>query len=56
MSTKEKMIKESVEAFVSSILDGDQESATAAFNQAMGEKLTDKMDSMKIEIANTLAK
>lgn len=54
MSTKE--IKESVQEVISAVLDGDDATATVAFNQAMGEKLTDKMDAMKIEIANTLAK
>lgn len=48
--------KESVEAFVSAILDGDEETATSAFNQAMGEKLTHSIDAMKIEIASTISK
>lgn len=52
----DRLTKESVEAMVSAVLDGDQESASAAFGLAMGEKLTDRMDAMKIEIASTLAK
>lgn len=51
-----RMTKESLESMVSAVLDGDQESASAAFGLAMGERLTDKMDAMKIEIASTLTK
>lgn len=48
--------RESIESMVSAILDGDGETAQSAFQQAMGEKITDNMDAMKIEIAGSLGK
>lgn len=49
-----RLTKESIEAMVSAVLDGDQESASAAFNQVIGEKISERMDSIKQEIASGL--
>lgn len=49
-----KLTKESLESLVSAVLDGDQESASAAFSLAMSEKISGRMDSIKQEIASGL--
>lgn len=49
-----KLTKESIEAMVSAVLDGDQESASDAFSQAIGEMISDRMDSIKQDIASGL--
>lgn len=49
-----KLTKESVEAMVSAVLDGDQESASDAFSQAIGEMISDRMDAIKQDIASGL--
>ena len=52
--SNKKLTKESIESLVSAVLDGDQESASAVFNQAMSEKISSRMDSIKQEIASGL--
>lgn len=52
----DRLTKESIESMISAILDGDGETAQSAFNQAIGEKITNSMDAMKIEIAGSLGK
>ena len=49
-----KLYKESIEAMVSAVLDGNQETATQAFEAAMGAKVTREMNSMKKEIAGSI--
>lgn len=50
----DKLTKESIEAMVSAVLDGDQESASDAFSQAIGEMISDRMDAIKQDIASGL--
>lgn len=47
-------VSDTIGSMYDAIVSGDQESGEQAFHLAMSEKLTSRLDSMKVDIASSL--